>query len=193
MPYKTNDQIRDNINKILALPFIPEEDLFSVFDDILAELHEDVVPLWDYVELNYVRGRVRRNRTTPPRYSPSLWNTYTSVIDGIHRTNNMVEAWHGKFLKMIQTRHSSIWKFIDFIKRDEKDIKIMIVQLEGGHRVKYPGRKIDVRNDEMVKKIVHNYAIYKADNSISTYLRAICYKLKRFNFDEGDSEEEGED
>ncbi len=69
-----------------------------------------------------------------------------------HRTNNMVESFHSKFLKQIHTRHSSLWKFLDYLKAEEKDNNTAITQLEGGQTVKFPGRQADIKNEEIVKK-----------------------------------------
>lgn len=70
----------------------------------------------------------------------------------------------------------------------------MITQLEGGHKVKYAGRASDQRNNEFIKKIVDSYNTYKADNTVGTYLRAISYRIKRYNYTENEeSNEEDED
>lgn len=148
--------------------------------------------LWDYIEATYVRGRIRGNLQGAPLFAPRMWNTYTSVLQGIHRTNNMAESWHAKFLKMIVTPHSSLWKFIDFMKKDEKDINILITQLEGGHsNIKYPGRKLDLKNEELVQKIVRSYPTYKRDGTIHTYLRALSARQRRiYVAEEEDNDEE---
>jgi len=50
------------------------------------------------------------------------------------RTNNVVEGWHSKFQGAVQSKHATIWKFLGFIRKDEKKVEILITQLFGGHR-----------------------------------------------------------
>lgn len=159
------------------------------------QIHPAVLPLWQYIDVTYVRGIAARGRRAAvgPRFTQSSWNVYNSVLDKMHRTNNLVEGWHYKFLIMIRTNHSNIWKFLDYLKRDENDNKILQLQLAGGHtRIRYPIKKSHKRNEEHIETIVANYERYKREGNIMIYLRAISYHIKRplINEEEIVSEEE---
>ena len=59
----TEDQdVRAGIQYLLALPFLPVEDIESVFDFVVENISEEVVALAEYVEVTYVRGRSARGR-----------------------------------------------------------------------------------------------------------------------------------
>ena len=81
---------------------------------------------------------------------------------------------------MINCHHSSIWKFLEFIKKDQRDNEIIIQQLLGGHtRVKHPIKREYIESQEQIENIVSQYEEYKRTHEIDTYLRAISYRIKR--------------
>lgn len=147
------------------------------------------MPLYTYVDQTYLRGiptRGRRHRI-PPRFSPLIWNQYATTLSGMARTTNAVEAWHGKFSKLIVTYHSNVWKFLEYIKKEQHDIESLITQLLGGHqRIRYPIRDADKKNHQYIETIVRRYFEYKERNEIPLYLEAISYRLKRPNVDDDD-------
>lgn len=178
---------------MIALPFIPEGDVIEVFLQLHSNLPQEVLPLWRYIDATYVRGTLARGRRRPsaPKFPPSTWSVYSSVLDKFYRTNNNVEGWHLKFSIMIRTAHSNIWKFLEYIKKDENDNRILILQLAGGHtRIRYPIKKSYAKNEEHIENIVRNYNQYKADDNLPQYLRAISYRLKRPAITEEEIEEE---
>lgn len=192
VPFNENKEVRDTIHKLMALPFIKVEDVVETFLNIGDNLPESegVEGLWDYIDVNYVRGRPKRGRreAIPPRFNIEAWNVHVSVLENVHRTNNHVESFHAKFLKMIVTHHSSIWKFIEHVKQDEHDNKNLILQLQGGHKqIKYPIKKSQLKNSEVIKQIVSKYDEYKERGEIDAYLLAISYRLKRYNTDLGEA------
>lgn len=194
VPYKENQAVKDAVNYLLALPFIPLPHVVPVFDDLQDELlPEEVVPLYLYVERTWCRGvQARgRRRAVAPRYRPELWNQYDATISQAARTNNYSEAWNAKFTKQIITHHSNLWKFIDFLKRDHRDNELLMVQLSGGHRnVKHPIRPSFLENQCYIEAIVDNYSVYVARNDIKTYLKAIAYRIKRPVVEDQEAEEE---
>ena len=52
----------------------------------------------------------------------------------MQRTINSVEGWHSKFQRMLVTHHASIWKFIEHMRKDQRDNKILITQVMAGHQ-----------------------------------------------------------
>lgn len=159
---------------------MPIEDIEEVFDNIYEEAPNSCVLLCSYVEATYVRGiRVRRRRN-PARFPPMIWSMYEQVLNRVQRTNNKVEGWHSKFQHMLNCHHPSIWKFLEYLKKDQRDNEVIILQLRAGHRnIKHPIKKRNIINSEQIERIVAQYERYKANNDIKTYLRTIGYKLKR--------------
>lgn len=195
--YKENQAVNDAVNYLLALPFVPLPQILQVFDELQDEsLPEEVVPLYLYVERTWYRGVPARGRrrAVAPRYRPELWNQYVATISRIARTNNYSEAWNAKFTKQIMTHHANLWKFIDFLKRDQRDNELLMVQLSGGHRnVKHPIRPSFLENQRFIEAIVGNYPDYESRNDIRTYLKAIAYRIKRPAVEKDEEEQDQED
>lgn len=193
--YRQNEGVRDAVNCIFALPFVPVADVVSVFNDLRDDpnLPAEVEPLYTYFESTYVTGTLARGRrrATPPRYALMMWNHYLSTLEGFGRSNNHSEAWNAKFTKMIVTNHSNIWKFIEYIKKDQRDNEQIMIQLATGHtNVRHPVRRSYVQNQNFITTVVRQYDTYRTEGNVNTYLKSIAYRLKRPNVEEEDNEEE---
>lgn len=70
--FRTNDDVKESILMLLALPFVPLDDLQDVFDKLETLIDERVLQLWDFIKINYVRGRARgrgrRAHAIEPRF-----------------------------------------------------------------------------------------------------------------------------
>lgn len=179
-----NSQVRVIIQKLLGLPFIPVADVLEVFDNIVNEIPDDIVALvnlTEYIERTYIRGRPARGRrpATFARFPPNIWSVYSMCLNGQYRSNNAVEGWHSRFQRLIVTHHSGIWKFLEHIRKDQRENEVMMIQLNTGHtRIRYPVKGKYKRNQEQIEVIVGNYEQYKESNNIHQYLKAISYKIK---------------
>jgi hypothetical protein len=178
--YETlESDIRMEVMALMALPFVPLGDLEEVFQNITEHMDRRLDELITHLEDRYIFGPRRRNRRLAPRYPPTLWNVYDLVVAGFQRTNNAVEGWHNGLQKIMAVNHANIWRFLDNIKREEKEIRIQITQLLGGHTLlRDPLNKTYVTNQRQVEAIVSHYAQYKEEGHISEYLRGIAYHLK---------------
>lgn len=77
------------------------------------------------------------------------------------------------------SHHSGVWKFLDFLKKDQHDNTIMMTQLAAGHtRIRHPVKGTIKRNQQIIETIVSNYESYKDEGNVVTYLKAIGNKLK---------------
>ena len=94
---------RRDIQRLMALPFVPIDDVADVFDAIVENVDDRVLDFCSYVENTYIRGHraLRRRRAVPPRFPPKMWNAYQQALDNSHRTNNVVEGYHSKFQKTL--------------------------------------------------------------------------------------------
>lgn len=177
--------IREQLLELMALSFVPLDDVAPVFDMLMDDLHESVVDFASYIEATYIRGRPARGRrrATPPLFPPALWNSHDLVLGGHARTNNVVEGFHAKFNQMVHTHHANIWRFIDALKDVQEETEQTIAQVRGGHvNVRPPVNKSYVTNQRRLEQIVQLYQEYKdADDEgdgIRTFLRACAYTLK---------------
>lgn len=196
--YQTNVEIQRSVHIIQALPFLPLDDLVKTFVGLRNEIHEDVIPIWNYIDHTWVRGTpsVGRRRARGPIFHPILWNVHQACINKQQRTNNCVEAWHSKFAKLLHSHHVNVWKFLEQIKKEQRDNSQQFLQMLGGHRnIRHSISKLYITNQRFVEQIVGNYEYYKSNEEVNLYLRAISYRLKtftRFN-EEDDTEEEDEE
>lgn len=188
--------IRDFIQKLLALPFIPEPDIEDVFDDIVDNMPEvateDVEKLTDlvnYVERTYIRGR---RPGSLARFLPNIWCVYPLVLNKQQRTTNEVEGWHSRFQSLINSHHAGIWKFLEHLQKDHRQNEILMIQLAAGHtRVRYPIKGKYKTNQLQIEQTVNRYQDFKDAGTIMQYLKSISYKIKLYN--EPDPEQTSEE
>jgi MULE transposase domain/FLYWCH zinc finger domain len=178
--FSHDKDIRDSILKLLALPFVPLDDVENVFQELKNEIHESVDDLATYIEVTYILGKPARGRrrAVAPRFPMELWNVYEMTLSKMQRTNNIVEGWNSRFQKLINAHHATVWKFLDFIKKDQRQNEILIIQSLGGHRVKKPISKSSLTNQTQVERIVRKYQKRKDDGEIGRYLLSLSHKLK---------------
>ena len=117
--------IRNAFHKILALAFVPPNDVPDLFDTLYDELPEAVLPIANSFELNYIRNRRAqgRKRAVKVKYAPALWNHYNSVIQGYPRTNNASEGWHNRFQLLVGRNHPEIYAFIRELIKEQADVE----------------------------------------------------------------------
>ena len=76
---------------IVALAFVPTDDIQDSFDALSDHCDGEETVILDYFETNYI-GEVRRGRRRAPLFSHEMWNVYRRVEDDHPRTNNLLEG-----------------------------------------------------------------------------------------------------
>ena len=182
-----NQMFKDSVLRFMALPFIPEEDLLDIFKDLVKTSSNILEGFVSYLGKNYIGIHLNGDiwNVCTPRFGIHTWNTYNSVLSGLRRTNNVVEGWHSRFQKVVVSKHATIWRFLDFIKNDERDNDVLITQLNGGHRkIRHPVKNQYIVNNKNIELLVRSYDEYKRNNQINDYLLNIGKMLKS-NFASG--------
>jgi hypothetical protein len=115
VPFSEDQEVRDSILKLLALPFVPLDVVVDVFEQLKDDIHDIVDELATYIEVTYISGKPARGRrrAVAPRFPKELWNVYEMTLSKMQRTNNIVEEWNSRFQKLINAHHATIWKFLD--------------------------------------------------------------------------------
>ena len=90
---------------ILALSFVPVQDVILAFDELCNHCGIDEQSVLDYFETNYI-GELRRGLL--PLFPHELWNMHNRVLNELPRTNNSLEGWHTRFSTMLRETHPSI-------------------------------------------------------------------------------------
>ncbi|KAG8173372.1 hypothetical protein JTE90_015533 [Oedothorax gibbosus] len=97
----------------------------------------------DYFEDTWI-GRIARNgRRREPLFPIEMWNCFSSVVDGLPKTNNSIEGWHRHFSSLLGAHHPSVWKCIKFIKKEQSYSEGKMEQLVAGREGKKKLRKYE--------------------------------------------------
>ena len=89
--YSTDVDFAVNVRSIVALAFVPIDQLVDTFETLQDSLDDEIAPIADYFEDNYI-GRLRRNQRAAPKFEHELWSMYTRTEDELPRTNNHIEG-----------------------------------------------------------------------------------------------------
>ena len=89
---------------------------------------------------------------------------------------------YSRFTRAIANHNAGIWKFLEFLQKDQKDNAVAIEQLAAGHtRIRKPLSKKYLQNQQQIKRIVENYDNYLQQDQVVQYLKAISYKIKLYS------------
>ena len=116
----------EKFNMLSALAFLPPDAIPSAFDTLasLFPEEENVESFLEYVEKNYIRGkitRIRRNHPVrgPPKFPPEFWSVHQRTVQGLPRTQNAIEGWHNRLNGLISSPHPSPLKCVELIRKEE--------------------------------------------------------------------------
>lgn len=143
--FRGEEDLRLSIKKLLALSFLPPEQIPEAFDQLKQQAERDILPVYRYFEDTYVRGRLirikgkgRRPREPPrhpPLFPPELWSVHGLQQEGLARTNNDQEAWHRRFNTVVGKCHIGVYPTIrEFVKeqhRTEQELR----RIDAGKKV----------------------------------------------------------
>ena len=123
-----------------GLAFLPVPDLTNgihLLRTICPDDPSETAELLDYFDLTYISGRLRQQnpaqnqavrlvlRSSPPMFPPAIWNVHATV-NGDARTNNMCERWNNKFFNLVGHAHPSIWRVIEWCRKEEATVRTII-------------------------------------------------------------------
>lgn len=158
-----NDRsVKTNVHMMLALAFVPVEDVPRVFNLLKCSSPDILNPIFRYFEENYVIGRPGRGRrrAVNPRYPPCTWNQNNAALNGEHRTNNVSEGWHNRFRMLTGKNHPDIYSLIKEFQKEQGDTEISVVELSLGRKVKAAPKKKWVDFQKRIQSITAEYPEY---------------------------------
>lgn len=175
-----DSSIRDAAHLLVALTFVPPEDIELSFNSPESSMPEGFLEIYEYLERTYVRGsRARgRRRAVQPHYSPLLWSQYHSVLQGTARTNNISEGWHNRLQVVIGKDHPSFYAFLVELAKEQADSEIMLRQLQLGQKIRKGQDHRRKRIEERITNIVSKYYDYVNNDDVKTYLASLSYNVK---------------
>ncbi|CAI6376617.1 unnamed protein product [Macrosiphum euphorbiae] len=171
--YRNNSDFSIFVKMVVALTFIPINDIDLAIESLSGYLPDELQPLLDWFEDNYV-GRINRNRRGRrlPLFPPNIWSMYNKVLNGKNRTNNHAEAANRRLNMEMGVNHPSLWSFITCLQKVQSGRDFYYSQLEAGNSPPKKLKKyIDV--DKRILKIVQN----NEQSEILTFLRGIAQNI----------------
>ncbi|CAF1380347.1 unnamed protein product [Rotaria sordida] len=91
--YKEDEYFRLNVRKLIALAFVPVDEITTGFELIANQFDDDADDLLDYFEKTWTDEPKRRGTgRKKPQFDHKLWNMHDRVVAAVSRSNNSVEA-----------------------------------------------------------------------------------------------------
>ncbi|CAF1516016.1 unnamed protein product [Rotaria sordida] len=87
--YREDESFRLNVKKLIALAFVPVDEITTGFDLITNQFDDDADDLLDYFEKTWI-GEPKRRGTgrKKPQFDHKLWNVHDRVLAAVPRSNN---------------------------------------------------------------------------------------------------------
>ncbi|XP_053144809.1 uncharacterized protein LOC128342022 isoform X2 [Hemicordylus capensis] len=156
---------------VVALAFVPVSDLGEYVASLEKYLPEELQPLLNWFEDSYIGHPGRRGHSRlSPLFPPPMWNLFDRSLNTDDHTNNHAEAAHCRLRAELGVCHSTIWKFIDGLRKVQKSRDAYYEQLVLGHSPPVKLKKYRIA-DKRISKIVSDYG----NRSPIEYLRAIAH------------------
>lgn len=166
--YSSDSSFAHNFRMVLALAFVPPEDVVEAFEQITStefwldneesEFNDEKQAFLNYFEATYIgkSGRNCRSQRKRPLFAIDLWNMYGLTLVGIPRTNNNVEGWHNRINSLGSWLHPKIFKFISDMMKEQKIVDLKVIQINAGEKPEKRARKYE-RLDERLLHLVESY------------------------------------
>ena len=138
--YKTNTNVKKYIKALTALSYVDFNQVIATFVDLMESpsYPQTLRCIYNYFYDTYICS-------TSAIYPPSLWNSQ-SVLHGIPKTNNAIEAWHMVFNSTFGTSKFN-FKLLAFkLKEEEEVIQQKLIRIELGERFPRNRRYVDMEN-----------------------------------------------
>ncbi|XP_076820927.1 uncharacterized protein LOC143466174 [Clavelina lepadiformis] len=168
-----DDNIRMALKMLLALAFLPVDEVSDAFDELVADYPAEVMPLVNYFEDNYVGRRNRRGDRRQPLFPVHMWSVKARQDAGLPRTNNQLESWHNAFQGSTETHHPSIFRFIEALRREEALQRANRTQLLQGRDLTQRMKRYVTMNTR-ITVVQQNRGQY----DLRQFLRALAHNLE---------------
>ena len=104
-----------------TFPFLLEDRIDFAWKLIRPLIPADMTPLADYFERTWIATSFQS-----PLLAQSKWNHSEGTQLLLPRSSNIVEGWHHEFRSMMGCSNPTIWRFLDYLKKEQNltDVKI---------------------------------------------------------------------
>lgn len=142
--YKEDECFRLNVKKLIALAYVPLDDIITGYDLIVEQFDDDADDFLEYFEKTWIGERKRRGSFTffkrllinllfleagrkKPLFDHKLWNIHDRVVTATPRSNNSVEVWHNSFANRVAIVHPNVVKLTEKIRSSIIFLKIWLL------------------------------------------------------------------
>ena len=172
--YNTNPDFASKAKMIIAIAFVPLNEIDEYLDAVATELPQELGDLLNWFEDTYVGRRNRReNGRRTPLFLPEIWNLYQRTLNGEDCTNNNAEAAHRRLKYELGIHHPTIWKLIDGLRKAEKGRDVHYEKLLVGHQ---PPQKLKKYRDTD-RKIYETLLRFENMDPVE-YLRSLAHNYQ---------------
>ena len=140
--YYASEDFRLFCGMIDGLAFLPMETLTDgvrLLRNLCPDEPVEAASLLEYFDSTYVSGNLRRGvapddvlrvvmRRGQPMFPPTVWNMHDATVNGDPRTNNVSEGWNNTFFNLVGYAHPSIWRVIEWIRKEEATVRTIVNQ-----------------------------------------------------------------
>ena len=168
-----NENVRMALKMLLALAFLPVDEVSDAFDELVADFPPEIMPLVNYFEDNYVGRRNRLGDRRQPLFPVDMWSVKGQQDAGHTRTNNQLESWHNAFQGSVESHHPSIFRFIEALRREEALQRTNRIQTLQGRDLTQRMKKYVALN-KRITAVQH----YRDQYTLLQFLRALANNLE---------------
>ena len=177
--FHQNPHFQELIYKLYSLCYVPVDQVVPFYNEVILPIVEEALDQdQDWIQHSdeldefglYFSNTwiVRRNRRSP-LFPPSLWNLYTTVIEGGLQTNNMIESNNRTWNSLVGQR-PNVWHVQEmFIKQDAEARRAFLSNAVGQDQRTNTGRKQKSLDAiQRIKFVVEAFGTMSKSDYIST-------------------------
>ncbi|CAF1624098.1 unnamed protein product [Rotaria magnacalcarata] len=134
--YNEDEVFRLNVKQLIALAFVPLDQIIIGFDLICDQFDADADDLLEYFEKTCIGEPKRRTGREKPQFDHKLWNIHDRVVATVPRSNNSVEGWHNAFANRVAISHPTIVKLGEKVRREQSKFEVDMTKILQSHDIK---------------------------------------------------------
>lgn len=171
--HKDNVEVTAQSRMLLAIAFLPVDDVVSAFEELTEELSfADCIPITDYFEDTFIGRPSIRGFRRQPVFPVAFWNMYTRAKDELLELCDSVETWHQMFQLKVSCPGGGILEFIEFLRYEQTFQHVYLTHFLLNENPRPPTQ--ECRHSNVC--ILNVVATYKGLNKVS-YVQEIARHL----------------
>lgn len=168
--YRSQEDVRLKLKMLLALSFVPENDVQFALEIITEDFPEQLQPITEYWECNYVG---RRLHNIAPRFPIETWNMFNRVSSSLPKSNNSLEAWHNSFQRALDCQHPSIFRLLDRLNKEQCYVETQVARYRAGFRAPEGANSRYVQQRRRLQVLIRGYSF----RLVKEYLQNVAMNL----------------